>query len=88
MKTIGESYGVKTMKTIYLNLLVQIIKCLISTINWEMIRNTVEELMDDTSLTGAQKRDVVLSRLSFLAKEFGVSLLNLTVEVAVQKMKQ
>jgi hypothetical protein len=74
------------MKSFYLNILIQVIRMLISTVNWELIKETVMELTE-SELTGEQKRAVVLTRLSVLKTEIGTSLLNLALEIAVQKTK-
>jgi hypothetical protein len=74
------------MKTIWFSILQTIIKSLIGSLDYERIKLLVMDL-EKTELTGAEKRERVVSECSSIAQVVGAALLNLAIEAIVNSIK-
>jgi hypothetical protein len=69
-----------------LNALALLMRALIGATNWSHVREVVDRLMTDTTLSGAGKRAVAIAELRSLGLTLASALLNLAIEAAVVRL--
>ena len=75
------------LNSMALRLLSNGVKLLLGSADWSKVLTTVSMLMMDTALTGDQKRQQAIELLENAVKTGAGSLLNLAIEIAVQRLK-
>lgn len=74
------------MKSLLFSMLVQIVKTLVGSLNYETVRRLVLDV-DGQALSGAEKRVLVLTEARNVGLAIGTALLNLAIETAVTAMR-
>lgn len=74
------------MKSLLFSMLVQIVKTLVGSLNYETVRRLVLDV-DGHALSGAEKRALVLTEARNVGLAIGTALLNLAIETAVVSMR-
>lgn len=69
-------------------LLKQLMKLIVGSNVFGQIQNAVEEISNDTTLTGAQKREKVAEKAKTIGVNLEQSAINLAIESAVTLIKQ
>lgn len=74
------------MKSLLFSMLVQIVKTLVGSLNYETVRRLVLDV-DGQALSGAEKRVLVLTEARNVGLAIGTALLNLAIETAVNSLR-
>lgn len=74
------------MKSLLFSMLVQIVKTLVGSLNYETVRRLVLDV-DGQALSGAEKRVLVLTEARNVGLAIGAALLNLAIETAVNSLR-
>ena len=74
------------MKSLLFSMLVQIVKTLVGSLNYETVRRLVLDV-DGQALSGAEKRVLVLEEARNVGLAIGAALLNLAIETAVNSLR-
>jgi len=74
------------VKSLLFSMLVQIVKTLVGSLNYETVRRLVLDV-DGQALSGAEKRVLVLTEARNVGLAIGAALLNLAIETAVNSLR-
>jgi len=74
------------VKSLLFSMLVQIVKTLVGSLNYETVRRLVLDV-DGQALSGAEKRVLVLEEARNVGLAIGAALLNLAIETAVNSLR-